>query len=116
MKLREGGTYLITGGYGGVASIVAEWLARTQRARLVLMSRTPLPERADWSRWLAENPANEAIAVAIRRVRLLEQLGAKVHPVAADVAVAEQVEAALAERAPGAGSDTRRVPCRRRAA
>ena len=95
LLLREGGTYLLTGGYGGVAAVVAEWLARNYRARLVLMSRTPLPDRSDWGRWLAENPPEDAISRAIRRVRLLESLGAKVRPVAADVAVAEQVEDAL---------------------
>ncbi len=38
-RLRKHGVYLITGGTGGVGAILARYLARTQRARLVLFSR-----------------------------------------------------------------------------
>jgi acyl transferase domain-containing protein/thioesterase domain-containing protein len=38
-RLRERGTYLITGGLGGLGMAVADWLARTYRARLILLSR-----------------------------------------------------------------------------
>ena len=39
--LRGGGTYLITGGAGGLGTIFASWLARTYQARLVLVGRRP---------------------------------------------------------------------------
>src|SRR5207302_6816099 len=41
--LRERGVYLITGGLGQVGLLLAEHLARTLRARLVLLGRSPLP-------------------------------------------------------------------------
>lgn len=37
--IRAGGTYLITGGLGGLGTIFADWLARSYRARLVLLGR-----------------------------------------------------------------------------
>ncbi|MDQ6675548.1 MAG: SDR family NAD(P)-dependent oxidoreductase [Chloroflexota bacterium] len=40
--LREHGVYLITGGFGGVGRVVAEYLARRYRARLVLVGRSAL--------------------------------------------------------------------------
>ncbi|MES1243978.1 MAG: amino acid adenylation domain-containing protein, partial [Acidobacteriota bacterium] len=44
--LRERGTYLITGGSGGVGLEIARFLARTVQARLVLVSRSPVdPDR-----------------------------------------------------------------------
>ena len=43
--LRAGGTYLITGGLGGVGLEVAGWLARTAAARLVLIGRSPPSDR-----------------------------------------------------------------------
>jgi acyl transferase domain-containing protein/ubiquinone/menaquinone biosynthesis C-methylase UbiE/aryl carrier-like protein len=46
--LRERGTYLITGGLGGVGLVTAEYLAETLRARLVLCSRSGFPPRAEW--------------------------------------------------------------------
>jgi acyl transferase domain-containing protein/acyl carrier protein len=42
-RLKTGGTYLITGGLGGVGTILAEYLAREFKARLVLVSRAGLP-------------------------------------------------------------------------
>ena len=42
--LRAGGTYLVTGGYGGIGATIAEDLARVAGARLVLVGRHPRPE------------------------------------------------------------------------
>src|SRR5262249_35334071 len=47
--LRERGVYLITGGLGGIALSIAEHLANTPQARLVLVARTPLPARTNWA-------------------------------------------------------------------
>ncbi len=41
--VRPGGTYLITGGYGGLGLVVAEHLARTANANVVLVGRHPRP-------------------------------------------------------------------------
>ncbi|HEY0791540.1 MAG TPA: SDR family NAD(P)-dependent oxidoreductase, partial [Chthoniobacterales bacterium] len=40
LPLREGGTYLITGGTGALGRIFTEYLARRVRARIVLLSRS----------------------------------------------------------------------------
>lgn len=96
-RLREGGVYLITGGLGGIGGVIAEWLAREVRAKLVLIGRTPLPARADWDDWLARHKADDSISRSIVTVRQLEALGASVLPLAADVAVADSMKDALAE-------------------
>jgi thioesterase domain-containing protein/NAD(P)-dependent dehydrogenase (short-subunit alcohol dehydrogenase family)/acyl carrier protein len=96
-KLREGGVYLITGGLGGIGGVIAEWLAREVRAKLVLIGRTPLPARADWDDWLSRHKADDSISRSIAKVRQLESLGAAVLPLAADVAVADSMQDALAE-------------------
>lgn len=96
-RLREGGTYLITGGLGGIGGLIAEWLARQVRARLVLLGRTPVPQRADWDDWVARHPASDSIARAIHTIRRLEGLGAQVLPVTADVAVADSMREAMAQ-------------------
>lgn len=41
---REGGTYLITGGFGGIGMAIANYLASTGRCNIVLCGRTPLDE------------------------------------------------------------------------
>ncbi|MBT7590553.1 MAG: SDR family NAD(P)-dependent oxidoreductase [Candidatus Scalindua sp.] len=51
-RLREGGTYLITGGLGGIGLLLAEYLARTVKGNLVITGRTRLPARQEWDKWL----------------------------------------------------------------
>lgn len=78
-RLREGGVYLITGGLGGIGFTVAEHLAATRKARLVLTGRGATPARAR------------------ARIEALEALGAEVEVVQADVTSREQMAAAVAK-------------------
>jgi thioesterase domain-containing protein/NAD(P)-dependent dehydrogenase (short-subunit alcohol dehydrogenase family) len=94
-SLRQRGVYLITGGFGGIGSLIAEWLAKTARARLVLVGRRALPPRGQWDRWLQEHGANDPQSAAIQRVRRLESMGAEVETVAADVANIVELRAGL---------------------
>ncbi|MES1243432.1 MAG: SDR family oxidoreductase [Acidobacteriota bacterium] len=71
---REHGVYLITGGVGGIGLVLARHLAREAKARLVLTRRTPVPPREDWG------------GTALGRVLELEELGAEVLVMSADVA------------------------------
>ncbi|MEU8207929.1 type I polyketide synthase [Micromonospora sp. NPDC049044] len=82
--LRRRGVYLVTGGLGDIGLRVAQELARTVSARLVLTARTRLPQRDTWDDYLAEHGADK-ISAAIRGVRELEALGGEVLTVAADV-------------------------------
>jgi amino acid adenylation domain-containing protein len=81
LRLRQGGCYLITGGLGGIGLAVAEKLARTVGARLVLTGRNPLPNRETWP-----SVVDERTRQRIDRVQALEALGAEVLIVGADAA------------------------------
>ncbi len=96
-KVIRGGVYLLTGGFGGISGVIADWLARSYQAKLVLLSRTPLPVREEWPSWLQEHAATDSISQAISRIQQLEAMGAQVLPIAADVTVAEQMQEALAQ-------------------
>ena len=90
--LREGGTYLITGAYGGIGLVVAEHLARTKRAKLVLVGRsTNLPARDDWPAWLAAHDEQDQLSQVIKRIQLIEADGAEVLPLNADVTDLDQM-------------------------
>ncbi|ETX01973.1 MAG: hypothetical protein ETSY1_05325 [Candidatus Entotheonella factor] len=80
--LKSGGTYLITGGLGGIGHAVARFLARTVQANLVLVGRRPLTEQ-DSQR--------------MSRLRELESLGARVLYVAADVAELASMRQVIAQ-------------------
>jgi acyl transferase domain-containing protein len=94
-RLRPGGTYLITGGLGGIGLVLAEHLARQARARLVLVGRAALPERSAWDGWLASHGEHDRTSQRIRKVRELEALGAEVLVLQADVGDAGQMAEAL---------------------
>ena len=63
--LRQGGVYLITGGFGGLGLALADYLARHYRAKLILIARPPFPERGDWDAWLQSHSAENKISARI---------------------------------------------------
>ncbi|CAG9001156.1 MAG: hypothetical protein CENE_03173 [Candidatus Celerinatantimonas neptuna] len=85
LPLRSQGCYLITGGFGGIGMTFAKWLAKYNRAHLILLGRTELPASEHWQQWLANHSQNNRKSQMIRQVQALEQLGAKVHAVAVDI-------------------------------
>jgi phthiocerol/phenolphthiocerol synthesis type-I polyketide synthase E len=93
--VRPGATVLITGGLGGVGLTLARHLAATARARLVLLGRSPLPERERWPLWLASRDERDPIRRKLRAILDLEALGAEVLVVAADVGDPAAVRAAV---------------------
>ncbi|MFT3775980.1 MAG: SDR family NAD(P)-dependent oxidoreductase [Minicystis sp.] len=96
--LREQGVYLVLGGLGGLGLALAEHLARTARARLVLTSRSGLVAREEWDSWLHAHHDSDRISRQIRKIREIESLGVEVLPLSADVADERQM-AAVVERA-----------------
>nr|WP_144871616.1 transposase [Hyella patelloides] len=48
-NLRQKGVYLITGGLGNIGLLLASFLAKKFKAKLILIGRSGLPERSQWS-------------------------------------------------------------------
>ena len=76
------GTYLITGGLGMLGIQLGRWLIQQGAKHLVLTSRGRLPDRSEWDSISADSPAGQRIS----NVQSLENAGAQVHVVQADVA------------------------------
>jgi len=95
-RLRKQGVYLITGGLGGVGLVLAEYLAKTVQAKLVLLGRKGLPEKDQWQEWLETHDQEDSISRKIRKVQEIEALGGEVLATAADVANEEQMQKAIA--------------------
>jgi amino acid adenylation domain-containing protein len=89
-RLRQQGVYLVTGGLGGIGLEIARHLAKQVQAKLILVSRTPMPLQ-NW------NPETDAIREKIRKINEIERLGAEVMTAAADVAHREQMETVIRE-------------------
>jgi len=72
LPVRRGGTYLLTGGLGGIGREVAAWLLREHEVRLLVLGRTPLPPREQWHHARQEQHADWERIEALER---LEKLG-----------------------------------------
>lgn len=93
--LRSQGIYLITGGLGGIGLTIAEYLAKTVQAKIVLVSRSALPPRTEWDGWLATHPESDATTVKLQKIQGLEALGSEVLILKADVADQQQMQTAI---------------------
>ena len=88
------GTYVVTGGTGGLGLVAAEMLARQATpVTLVLVSRNAWPDRVHWDE-LIERGAPEA--GTLEHLKRLEALGAQVRLEAADVGREDAVRALAA--------------------
>ena len=94
LKLRTNGVYLITGGLGGIGVTLAEWLAAHASARLLLTTRSPLPERETWDAWLAER-SDDMVSAHIRSVRRIEAAGGEVLVATADASDLDAMRTAV---------------------
>ncbi|RMD90311.1 MAG: SDR family NAD(P)-dependent oxidoreductase [Calditrichaeota bacterium] len=94
-RLRNNGVYLITGGLGGIGLSLAEYLAETVSAKLVLTARSSLPAKKEWEDWLNTHDDTDRTSERIRKIKKLEELGAEVMIVQADITNYEQMKKAV---------------------
>jgi NAD(P)-dependent dehydrogenase (short-subunit alcohol dehydrogenase family)/acyl carrier protein len=87
LVLSHDATYLITGGLGALGLSVADWLFNRGARHFILTSRTGLPERSEWR----DVPGESEPGKRISAVRDLEERGAAVHVVKADVSDESQM-------------------------
>jgi acyl transferase domain-containing protein/acyl carrier protein len=97
-KPSNNGTYLVTGGLGGVGLAMARWLVEQGARHLLLLGRTALPPREQWTQLDPQSAAARRVAA----ISALEALGARVDASALDVADGEALRRCLEVRR-GAG-------------
>jgi acyl transferase domain-containing protein len=91
IPIRQGGTYLITAGLGGIGLALAEHLAQTAQTKLVLTTRSAFPERQVWQNLLDTDREDVELCDHIRKILALEEMGAEILVFSADVADLEQM-------------------------
>ncbi|NEP59950.1 MAG: acyltransferase domain-containing protein [Symploca sp. SIO2G7] len=94
-RLKEEGVYLITGGFGGMGFTIAQYLAETVKAKIILLGRSSFPPRQQWEDWLANHNEEDSICRKIRKVQSLEEVGAEVLVISANVGNFPQMKTAL---------------------
>ncbi|AOX04319.1 AMP-dependent synthetase [Moorena producens PAL-8-15-08-1] len=75
LPFKTGGTYLISGGLGGIGVEIAKYLLEHYQAKLLLLGRTPLPDSNSWETYLQQGGK---LAEKIKAYQQLQQLGGEV--------------------------------------
>ena len=78
VPLKQGGVYLITGGLGGIGLTLAEYLARSVQAKLILVGRSQFLDREEWNDYLLNNDESDPLVHKINTIRRMESMGATV--------------------------------------
>ena len=96
---RDGGIYLITGGFGGIGQTLAADILRDHEATVILLSRDAMPERQAWNGYLKTKGHTDRTARRMQAVMRLEDLaktrGGTVEVAHADVANLAQMRRAI---------------------
>ncbi|MBW4428170.1 MAG: SDR family NAD(P)-dependent oxidoreductase [Nostoc desertorum CM1-VF14] len=92
---KVGGVYLITGGLGSIGLVLAEYLAQTVPAKLILVGRSSLPQKPEWQQWLNTHDEQDSTSRKIRQIQAIEALGSQVLVMSADIASLQQMQTAL---------------------
>jgi malonyl CoA-acyl carrier protein transacylase/NAD(P)-dependent dehydrogenase (short-subunit alcohol dehydrogenase family)/acyl carrier protein len=82
-RTKPGGVYLVTGGLGGMGLSIAQYLAGSVRAKLVLVGRSTFPAREKWEKL---SQKDNSTAENIRKIQKMEKKGAEVMVLSADAA------------------------------
>ena len=88
-SFKQGGTYLITGGLGGIGIKIARYLLKYYQARLLLVGKSPLPDKSNWK---ANQEKTDTIAQRLKAYQELEQLGGEVIYEAIDICDLKQLQ------------------------
>ena len=77
IRIKEAGTYVVTGGAGGIGLETAAFLASKNKVKLVLINRTPLPGRNQWEQVLRSGN-DEQLRRKIAKIKTIESNGSNV--------------------------------------
>lgn len=83
-EIRDGGVYLITGGTGGIGIEVASFIASKNKVKLVLVSRSGMPDRTEWKE-ITDAGIDTKLISKIRRINEIEASGSEVAIYSVDV-------------------------------
>ncbi|WP_046006382.1 type I polyketide synthase [Pseudoalteromonas rubra] len=88
LPVKANNVYLITGGSGGIGLEVANFLSEHSSVEIVLVSRTPIPERASWNSII--DGEDDTWKPVVEKIKAVESKGSRVHTYTADISDCEQ--------------------------
>lgn len=95
-KLKHKGVYLLTGGLGGIALCMADFLAKEVNARMLLIGRSGFPPASQWQQWLDEHAPQNVTSEKIRQLQEIQKNGGEVMVISGDIADKNAMQLAIA--------------------
>ncbi len=84
ISIRENGIYIITGGTGRIGLNVAKNIAAKNKARLVLLNRSEMPDKEIWTE-IIETSQNSELINKIKAIQEIEAMGSTVMCYSTDI-------------------------------
>lgn len=78
LQIKNKGTYLITGGLGGIGLVLAEYLAEREKINLVLVGRSLFPDMEKWDEWLKDKGETGKTSIKIKTLKRIKELGSEI--------------------------------------
>jgi surfactin family lipopeptide synthetase A len=72
IPIKRGGVYIVTGGLGGIGTHVCKWLMAHFDTKLIIVGRTPMPEKKEWNTLLKKETL---VSRRLRAFLEIESLG-----------------------------------------
>ncbi|MCE5294866.1 MAG: SDR family NAD(P)-dependent oxidoreductase, partial [Chlamydiales bacterium] len=91
VRLKNGGTYIITGGVGGIGLTLAEFITSKVKANIILFGRKPFLEPHEWDAYLAKNFDTE-LSKKIRSLQSIKSNALSIQVWQANVAHAQEMQ------------------------
>lgn len=89
---QQNGTYLITGGLGGLGLSFAQHIATRTKANLILTTKSDFPPFSEWQKFLSSNPKENLISQKIKILQYCLHLESSVIVLKSDVSDAKQID------------------------
>lgn len=83
--IRKDGTYIITGGMGGMGFTLAEYFCKSHNANIILIGRSFFPERINWNKWISEHCENDETCMKIKKIQEMEVNGGRIKVICGDI-------------------------------
>jgi acyl transferase domain-containing protein/acyl carrier protein len=90
---KENGVYIIAGGLGGIGLEIAKCIGKTVKAKVVLLGRRQLPERAKWD-FVTKKYDSDTVK-KVNAIKNIEALGCEVSYISVDLGREEEVITAI---------------------
>lgn len=86
ITLGENSVFLLTGGLGGISLTLASHIVtHSKNPIFILISRSKLPAKEDWSQWIKDHGIDDSISKKIQSLKAIEDKGGSIYLYQADI-------------------------------